>query len=77
MQRAFSEFIDTGNLRADQIQFVRTIVTHFKINGILELHQLADPQFKEINDQGIFGLFDDDDQDRIIRIVEEVNNNAG
>lgn len=77
VQNAFSEFIDTGNLRADQIQFIRTIVNHFKINGILELHQLADPQFKEINDQGIFGLFDDDDQDRIIRIVEEVNSNAG
>ncbi|WP_430972972.1 DEAD/DEAH box helicase family protein [Sunxiuqinia rutila] len=76
VQQAFSEFIDTGNLRAEQIQFIRTIVTHFKINGILELHQLAQPPFTEINDNGIFGLFDDEDQDRIIRIVEDVNDNA-
>lgn len=76
VQQAFSEFIDNSNLRADQIQFIRTIVNHFKINGILELHQLVEPQFMEINDQGIFGLFNNDDQDRIIRIVEEVNNNA-
>lgn len=77
VQKAFSDFIDSGSLRADQIQFIRTIVNHFKINGILELSQLADPQFKELNDQGLFGLFNDEDQDRIIRIVEEVNNNAG
>ncbi|WP_369681498.1 type I restriction-modification enzyme R subunit C-terminal domain-containing protein [Draconibacterium sediminis] len=63
-------------LRAEQIQFIRTIVTHFKINGILELHQLAQPPFTEINDNGIFGLFDDEDQDRIIRIVEDANDNA-
>jgi type I restriction enzyme R subunit len=40
-KEAFSEFIDHGNLRSDQIQFVRSIVTHFKNNGILELSQLA------------------------------------
>nr|WP_303922561.1 hypothetical protein [Draconibacterium sediminis] len=43
---------------------------------MLELHQLAQPPFTEINDNGIFGLFDDEDQDRIIRIVEDANDNA-
>jgi type I restriction enzyme, R subunit len=75
-QKAFSELIDTGNLKAQQIEFIRTIINHFKNNGILELPQLAQPPFTDINDQGIFGLFDDDDQDRIIQIVEQVNNNA-
>jgi len=37
---------------------------------------LAQPPFTEINDNGIFGLFDDEDQDRIIRIVEDANDNA-
>ncbi len=76
IQKAFSAFIDKGDLRADQIQFIRTIINHFKIHGILELHQFAEPHFNEIHDQGIFGLFTDQDQDHIIRIVEEVNNNA-
>ncbi len=76
VQKAFSEFIDTGNLRVEQIQFIRTIVSHFKINGVLELQQLAHPPFTEINDKGIFGLFEDEDQDKIIRIVEDVNRNA-
>jgi type I restriction enzyme R subunit len=75
-QKAFSELIDTGNLKALQIEFIRTIINHFKNNGILELPQLAQPPFTDINDQGIFGLFDDEDQDRIIQIVEQVNNNA-
>tara|TARA_R110002050_G_scaffold113401_1_gene228107 strand:+ start:3399 stop:6800 length:3402 start_codon:yes stop_codon:yes gene_type:complete len=75
-QKAFSEFIDHGNLRADQIQFIRSMVTHFKNNGILELSQLAQPPFTDLNEMGIFGLFEDEEQDRIIRIVEEVNKNA-
>lgn len=76
IQQSFSIFIDAGNLRAEQIQFIRTIVSHFKINGILELRQLAQPPFTDINDKGIFGLFEDEDQDKIIRIVEDVNRNA-
>jgi type I restriction enzyme R subunit len=76
VQQAFSEFIDSGNLKAEQIQFVRTIITHFKINGILELQHLAKPPFTDVNDNGIFGLFDDEEQDKIIRIVEDVNRNA-
>ena len=75
-QKAFSEFIDHGNLRADQIQFIRSMVTHFKNNGILELSQLAQAPFTDLNEMGIFGLFEDEEQDRIIRIVEEVNKNA-
>lgn len=75
-QKAFSELIDSGNFKASQIEFIRTIIHHFKNNGILELPQLAKPPFTDIHDQGIFGLFDDEEQDRIIQIVERVNRNA-
>lgn len=51
-------------------------VTTFKNIGILELSQLAQPPFTDINDHGIFRLLEDEDQDRIIRIVVQVNNNA-
>jgi type I restriction enzyme R subunit len=74
--KAFSEFLDQGNLNSAQIQFIRTIIVHFKNNGILELPHLSEPPFTEINDQGLFGLFADEDQDRIIRIIENVNSNA-
>ncbi|BBE16105.1 hypothetical protein AQPE_0242 [Aquipluma nitroreducens] len=55
---------------------IQNIVTHFKNNGILERSRLAQPPFADINDHGIFSLFEDEDQNRIIRIVEQVNNNA-
>jgi type I restriction enzyme R subunit len=73
---AFSEFLDQGNLNTQQIQFIRTIINHFKTNGILELPSLSEPPFTEISDQGIFDLFADEQQDRIIRIIEGVNENA-
>jgi type I restriction enzyme, R subunit len=74
--KAFSDFLDQGNLNSAQIQFVRTIIAHFKNNGILELPRLAEPPFTEINDHGLFGLFADEDQNRLIRIIESVNGNA-
>ena len=67
-------FFDTSRACSEVIHC--SLVTHFKNNGILELAQLAQPPFTDVNDHGIFGLFEDEDQDRIIRIVEQVNNNA-
>lgn len=74
-QKAFSFFIDSGNLRAEQIQFLKMIVSHFSKTGFLELPSLAD-SFKNVDDNGLFELFEDEEQDRIIRIIEEVNGNA-
>jgi hypothetical protein len=42
----------------------------------MELEQLAKPPFTDVNGQGIFGIFNDEDQDKIIRIIEEVNGNV-
>ncbi|MCF8363710.1 MAG: DEAD/DEAH box helicase family protein [Prolixibacteraceae bacterium] len=77
VQKAFSEFIDRENLRADQIQFIKAIINHFRNHGIFELNQLTQPPFTDLHDQGLFGVFENEnDQDRIIRIVKEVNENA-
>jgi type I restriction enzyme R subunit len=43
---------------------------------VIDKKILAEPPFTDINDQGIFGLFDSDDQDRILSIIDEINNNA-
>ncbi|MGD9993959.1 MAG: DEAD/DEAH box helicase family protein [Salinivirgaceae bacterium] len=77
IQRAFSEFMDAGNLNAQQMLFIQTIINHFKTNGLLELKSLAQPPFTDINDQGIFGLFEDEEQDKIIRIIKTINENVG
>ncbi|MCW3808064.1 DEAD/DEAH box helicase family protein [Plebeiibacterium marinum] len=75
IQKAFSNFIDEGNLTADQIQFLKMIIGHFTKNGFLELKELS-TSFKNAEDNGLFELFEDEDQDHIIRTIDEVNNNA-
>ncbi len=73
---AFGDFLSKVNLRADQIRFIDQIIQHLTVRGIIEKRMLAEPPFTDVNDQGIFGVFDENDQDRIISIVERVNRNA-
>lgn len=75
IQKAFSEFMDSGNLRADQLQFVKMIIQHFNGFGFLELHELAN-SFKNVDDNGLFELFEDDEQDHILRVIKKINENA-
>ncbi|MBX2980484.1 MAG: DEAD/DEAH box helicase family protein [Flavobacteriales bacterium] len=75
-KEAFGEFLSRADLRADQIRFIDQLITHLTINGIIDKRMLADPPFTEINDQGIFGVFEEEDQDRIISIVDRVNATA-
>lgn len=75
-RQAFSEFLGTVNLRADQITFIDRIIQHLTVRGVIDKRMLAEPPFTDVHDQGIFGVFDEGDQDRIISIVDRVNSNA-
>jgi type I restriction enzyme R subunit len=75
-KEAFSEFMNKGNLRADQEEFVNNIINHLSINGVIDKRMLAQTPFTDINDQGIFGVFEDEDVMQIISIIDRVNNNA-
>jgi hypothetical protein len=37
---------------------------------------LSGPPFTDLNDQGIFGLFNDSEQDKLLSIMDGVNGNA-
>jgi len=73
---AFSEFLNKANLSAAQINFINTLIAHLTQNGVIEKKMLFEPPFTDINDQGVFGLFEDEDQDRIFQIIDEINHNA-
>jgi type I restriction enzyme R subunit len=73
---AFGEFLSRANLRADQIRFIDLIITHLTVNGLIDKRMLAEPPFTEVNDQGIFGVFGEEDQDRIISIVDRIQANS-
>ena len=73
VMKAFSEFLNGFQLRSDQMEFIKRIVKHFAMNGIIELRELAKPPYTDLNDQGLFGIFNDERQDKVIEIIEKIN----
>ena len=77
MNEAFAEFLQTGHLRADQITFVRTIMSYLTKNGTIDKAMLFEPPFTDLNDQGLTGVFENDaDVTKIVKIIDLINNNA-
>ncbi|HEY9170441.1 MAG TPA: DEAD/DEAH box helicase family protein [Lutibacter sp.] len=75
-QTAFADFLQTGNLRADQMTFIQNIITYLTKNGTIEPSMLFEPPFTDMNDQGLMGIFDDGDAHKVISIIEKINLNA-
>ncbi len=76
-QEAFSDFLQAGNLRADQMTFIQNIITHLTKNGTIDTEMLFESPFTDINDRGLMGVFDDGDAHKVISIIEQINQNAG
>jgi type I restriction enzyme R subunit len=72
-QQAFSEFLSTGNLKADQMTFIQNIITYLTKNGTIQPGMLFEAPFTDINDAGLNGVFDDTAAYKIISIVEHIN----
>jgi type I restriction enzyme R subunit len=75
-QSAFAEFIHAGNLSADQMRFIDTIIKYLTKNGVIERKMLFESPFTDLHDQGLFGLFDDAEVGKVIRLIDEINENA-
>lgn len=73
---AFSDFLNAGNLSADQIRFINMIIDYLSKNGIIEAEMLFEEPFTMFHTQGIAGLFDDDSTTKIIEILNHINSNA-
>lgn len=77
VNEAFADFLQTGNLRADQITFVRTIMSYLTKNGTINKQMLFEPPFTDLNDQGLIGVFEDEaDVVKIVKIIDIINGNA-
>ncbi len=72
----FADFIQSGNLSADQITFINNIISFLTQNGTIDKTMLFEPPFTDINDQGITGVFDEVQVAKIVRIIDDVNGNA-
>jgi type I restriction enzyme R subunit len=75
-QQAFSEFIDAGNLSSAQMVFIQNIIDHLTINGTIDPGMLFEPPFTDLSQDGVYGLFDDGQAQRIVTIIEGINDNA-
>ncbi|GLS89096.1 restriction endonuclease subunit R [Psychromonas marina] len=77
VQSVFADFIQAGNLKANQMTFINNIISYLTKNGTIEKKMLFEPPFTNIHDQGLFGVFDDDAQAmNVIRLIDGVNDNA-
>ena len=73
---AFSNFMQTGNLNADQMTFIKNIISFLERNGTIDKAMLFEPPFTNMNDQGLLGVFDDADAHKVISILDTINHNA-
>jgi len=73
---AFSSFLQAGNLKADQMTFIKQIISHLTINGMIEIAMLFESPFTDIHDQGLMGVFDDAEVIQVKKIIERINQNA-
>ncbi len=77
--QAFTNFIQTGELNADQITFIQQIIDFLTQNGTIEPKLLFKSPFDEEYEGGIIGVFDGEDAKAqlVIDIVKQFNGNAG
>ena len=76
--KLFADFISQGNLNANQITFIQKIINYLNQNGIIEKQLLTQSPFNEQHDQGVFGIFPEEDKfETIIKVINQVNLNAG
>lgn len=76
INESFADFLQAGNLRADQMTFINNIITYLTKNGTIERSILFEPPFTNINDMGLLGVFDNTYAQKILKIIDDVNKNA-
>jgi type I restriction enzyme, R subunit len=77
VQNAFADFINEYNLNAGQIRFMDLMIGYLTKNGVIEKKALFESPFKDLNDNGPLGLFDDAQVTKMINIIDRINGNAG
>jgi type I restriction enzyme R subunit len=57
---------------------VNTIIDFLNKNGVLDTKMLTQSPFNTLNDNGIFGIFNDDENKiyKVIQLVNTINSNA-
>jgi type I restriction enzyme, R subunit len=75
-QEVFAEFIQVGNLEANQMTFINNIISYLTQNGMIDNAMLFEPPFTNIHQDGLIGVFDDANAKKVIQMLNAVNDNA-
>jgi type I restriction enzyme R subunit len=70
---AFSRYLEGETLGANQIRFIEQIIDLLTQQGIMDPGQLYEEPFTGFHEEGVEGLFADDDVDDLIAIVQAFN----
>jgi type I restriction enzyme R subunit len=73
---AFSEFLTDSRFSAAEIRFIQLIVEHLTANGAMEARRLYESPFTDHAPTGPDFLFNDENVDRIVLILEGVRSRA-
>ena len=74
---AFAKYLEGGNFSADRIRFVENIIDYLTQNGVMNPGLLYEPPFTDIHDEGLDGLFKDDEADDLVTLVRSFNETVG
>ena len=56
--------------------FMNSIISYLTRNGTIDKKMLFEPPFTHIHDQGLLGVFDEVAAVKVIKLIDEVNQNA-
>ncbi|WP_083260439.1 DEAD/DEAH box helicase family protein (plasmid) [Cyanobacterium sp. IPPAS B-1200] len=72
-KQAFSKYLESNNLTANQIRFIDQIINWLTKYGVMNPSLLYGAPFTDIHTEGLDGVFNDEDADNIIDIVSSFN----
>lgn len=77
VRASLNAYLAGKTLAAAQIRFIDMIVTHLTRSGVMDPALLYQRPFTDEHPDGVEGLFDDSETDRIFEFIREVNAGAG
>jgi type I restriction enzyme R subunit len=72
----FADFINRDVINAEQMNFIYTLINFLTINGTIDKTMLFDRPFTDINQNGVMGIFKDEDAIKIISILDGFNQSS-
>ena len=70
---AFAQYLEGSNFTANQIRFVETIIDYLTQNGVMNPGLLYESPFTDIHYEGLDGVFNEDDAEKIVSLVRSFN----